>query len=132
MLSDLQDAEVDSRIALQDGATGTWHIVRRDEIDWIGTDNAVGVRVHIGKESYVLRKTLVELERSLDRRVFLRVHRSYIVNAKHIRQVKPLLKGEYAVVLSDGTIIDSGRTYRDVVEAFLHDRANQLEGYDDR
>jgi two-component system LytT family response regulator len=132
MLSDLQDAEVDSRIALQDGPTGTWHIVRRDEIDWIGTDSAVGVRVHIGKESYVLRKTLVELERSLDRRVFLRVHRSYIVNAKHIRQVKPLLKGEYAVVLSDGTIIDSGRTYRDVVEAFLHDRANQLEGFDDR
>ena len=132
MLSDLQDAEVDSRIALQDGATGTWHIVRRDEVDWIGTDNAVGVRVHIGKESYVLRKTLVELERSLDRRLFLRVHRSYIVNAKHIRQVKPLLKGEYAVVLSDGTIIDSGRTYRDVIEAFLHDRANQLEGSDDR
>jgi len=126
ILADLQDANTDSRIALQDGRSGTWHIVSRDEIDWIGSDAAAGIRVHIGKESYVLRKTLHELEQALDRRTFLRVHRSYIINTAHIRQVKPLLKGEFAIVLTDGTVLDTGRTYRETIEDFLRARTQRL------
>jgi two-component system LytT family response regulator len=132
VLADLRDANTDRRIALQDGRTGTWHIMVRDDIDWIGTDSSARVRVHIGKEAYVLRKTLVELEHSLDRRKFLRIHRSYIVNTTHIRQVKPLLKGEFAIVLTDGTVLDSGRTYREVIEDFLRVRAQQLVGIDEK
>jgi len=128
VLADLQDASTDPRIALQDGRTGTWYIVSGDDIDWIGTDVSAGVRVHIGKESYVLRKTLAELEHSLDRRMFLRVHRSYIVNTTHIRQIKPLLKGEFAIVLTDGTVLDTGRTYREVIDDFLKARTQQLVG----
>lgn len=128
VLVDLQNADTDRRIALQDGRTGTWHIVVRDDIDWIGANNSAGVRVHVGKEAYVLRKTLIELEHSLERRIFLRIHRSYIVNTTHIRQVKPLLKGEFAVVLTNGTVLDSGRTYRDAIEDFLRARAHQLVG----
>ena len=128
ILADLQDVTTDPRIALQDGRSGTWHIVSRDEIDWIGADSSAGVRVHIGKESYVLRKTLYELERALDRRTFLRVHRSYIVNTARIRQVKPLLKGEFAIVFADGTVLDSGRTYREAIEDFLRARTQQLVG----
>jgi two-component system LytT family response regulator len=126
ILAELQDANTDSRIALQDGSTGTWHIVSRNEIDWIGADGAAGIRVHIGKESYVLRKTLHELEHALDRRTFLRIHRSYIINTSHIRQVKPLLKGEFAIVLTDGTVLDSGRTYRETIEEFLRARTQRL------
>lgn len=132
ILADLQDVNTDPRIALQDGRTGTWHIVSRDEIDWIGADGSAGVRVHIGKESYVLRKALYELEHALDRRTFLRVHRSYIVNTAHIRQVKPLLKGEFAIVLADGTVLDSGRTYRESIEEFLRARTQQLVGAGDQ
>ncbi len=128
VLADLHDVDRDPRIALQDGRTGTWHIVSRDEIDWIGADGSAGVRVHIGKESYVLRKTLVELEHALDPRTFLRVHRSYIVNTNRIRQIKPLLKGEFAIILMDGTVLDSGRTYREPIERFLRLRAEQLVG----
>lgn len=125
VLAALHDVNSDPRIALRDGKTGTWHLVSRDDIDWIGADGS-RVRVHIGKESYVLQKTLAELENALDPRAFLRVHRSYIVGTAHIRYVKPLLKGEYAIVLTDGTILDSGRTYRVAVERFLHERAQQL------
>jgi two-component system, LytTR family, response regulator len=126
VLAALHDVNNDPRIALRDGKTGTWHLVSRDDIDWIGADGSARVRVHIGKESYVLQKTLAELENALDPRAFLRVHRSYIVGTAHIRYVKPLLKGEYAIVLTDGTILDSGRTYRAAVELFLHERAEQL------
>lgn len=126
ILASLREADVDPRVALRDGRTGTWHIVSREEIDWIGADGSARVLVHIGKESYLWRKTLAELEHTLDPRVFLRVHRSVIVNTGHIRQVKPLLKGEFAIVLSDGTVLDTGRTYREAIEAFLRERAQQL------
>jgi two-component system LytT family response regulator len=126
MLAALHDVNSDSRIALQDGRTGTWNIVSRDEIDWIGADGSARVLLHIGKESYLWRKTLSELERMLDPNEFLRVHRSVIVNIRHIRQVKPLLKGEFAIVLTDGTVLDTGRTYRATVESFLRERAEQV------
>lgn len=126
VLAALHDVNNDPRIALRDGKTGTWHIVSRDDIEWIGADGSARVRVHVGKESYVLQKTLAELENALDPRAFLRVHRSYIVGTAHIRYVKPLLKGEYAIVLTDGTMLDSGRTYRAAVEHFLHECAGQL------
>ena len=126
VLASLRDVNTDPRVALQDGRTGTWHIVSREEIDWIGADGSARVLVHIGMESYLWRKTLSDLEHTLDPRVFLRVHRSYIVNTGRIRQVKPLLKGEFAIVLTDGTMLDTGRTYREAVEAFLRERAQQL------
>jgi two-component system LytT family response regulator len=126
MLAALHEQRADTRIALQDGRTGTWHIVSRDEIDWIGTDGSSRVLVHVGKESYLWRKTLAEIEHTLDPGVFLRVHRSYIVNTAHIRQVKPLLKGEFAIVLTDGTMLDTGRTYREAVERFLSRRTRGL------
>jgi two-component system, LytTR family, response regulator len=126
VLADLRDASQDLRIALLDGRSGTWHIVSRDEIDYIGADGSARVLVHVGKETYLWRKTLSELEHSLDPRVFLRVHRSYIVNIGRIRQVKPLLKGEFAIVLTQGTVLDTGRTYREVIESFLKERAQLL------
>lgn len=131
VLASLRDIDTDPRVALQDGRTGTWHIVSRDEIDWIGAEGSARVLVHIGKESYLWRKTLAELEHTLDPRVFLRMHRSYIVNTGRIRQVKPLLKGEFAIVLADGTMLDTGRTYREAVENFLRERAQQLGAADE-
>lgn len=131
VLDALREVNADPRVALQDGHTGTWHIVSRDEIDWIGADGSARVLVHIGKQSYLWRKTLSELEHTLDPHTFLRVHRSYIVNTGHIRQVKPLLKGEFAIVLAEGTVLDTGRTYRDAVQNFLRERAQQLNVDDD-
>jgi two-component system LytT family response regulator len=132
VLAALQEVNTDPRVALQDGRTGTWQIVSRDQIDWIGADGSSRVLVHVGREAYLWRKTLSELEHTLDPRTFLRVHRSYIVNTGHIRQVKPLLKGEFAIVLDDGTLLDTGRTYRDAVEAFLRERTQQLRVPDDQ
>jgi len=119
VLTALQGVHSDARLAVLDGATGTWHIIARDRIDWIQADGSARVRVHIGSDSFVWKKTLAELEHTLDAGVFLRVHRSYIVNVNRIQQVKPLLKGEYSLILASGSMLDTGRTYRDAVERFL-------------
>jgi len=82
------------------------------EIDWIeAADNYV--RLHTGRESHLLRETMNSLEKKLDPDQFLRVHRSRIVNARKIKELQPLFRGEYDIMLRDGTRVESGRGYRD-------------------
>ncbi len=46
-------------------------------------------------------KTLEELEKDLDGRIFWRVHRSYIVNINHVAEILPLPTGSYRLRLDD-------------------------------
>jgi two-component system LytT family response regulator len=122
MLADLREDHPDQRLALRDEKSGAWQIIDKEQIDYIAANGSSGVEVHAGAESYHWRRTLTDLERTLDPHSFLRIHRSYIVNGARIRRVKPLQKGEYAVFLDGNTVVDSGRTYRHVIERFLEQR----------
>jgi two-component system LytT family response regulator len=61
-------------------------------------------------------KSLLE---QLDDRLFKRVHRSTIVNMKHIKQIFPHTKGEYFLLLGEHDRIKVSRNYREVVKEFL-------------
>lgn len=50
---------------------------------------------------------------------FLRVHRSFIVQADRIHSIEPLFKGDYVITLRDGTKLQSGRTYRERIQQLL-------------
>jgi two-component system LytT family response regulator len=97
---------------------GVYQVVRARDVEWIEAKNG-GVLVHVGKDAYPARQTLTAVEERLDPGVFLRIHRSLIVNRTRIQWVKPLWKGEYLVKLSSGRSLGTGRTYRDAVETFL-------------
>ncbi|HEY9285241.1 MAG TPA: LytTR family DNA-binding domain-containing protein [Pyrinomonadaceae bacterium] len=88
------------------------------EIDWI---EAAGnyVRLHAGRESHLVQGTMSRLEGRLDPNVFLRVHRSAIVNITRIRELHPLFHGEYAIKLAGGKELTSGRGYRDNLQRLL-------------
>ncbi len=75
---------------------------------------AVGnyVKLRTRKQSYLLRTTLASLERRLDAAVFVRTHRSYMVNIRNVRELVPVSHGDYNVVLHDGTAIPLSRVYR--------------------
>jgi two-component system, LytTR family, response regulator len=93
-------------------------LVPVDSIDWIeASDNYV--RLHCGRARHVLGETLTSLERRLDPRRFLRIHRSRMVNRSRIVAVHVLLGGTYEVELRDGTRVASGRNYRDRVQKLL-------------
>ena len=69
--------------------------------------------------AYLHKETLTGLMARLDPLEFLRIHRSHAVNVRHVCELRPLLHGEYAVILDDGTQITSGRSYRaDIQTAF--------------
>jgi DNA-binding LytR/AlgR family response regulator len=46
------------------------------------------VVIHTSKESYTIHSTMKEIERKLSDNVFMRVHRSYIINLKAIESIK--------------------------------------------
>jgi two-component system, LytTR family, response regulator len=87
-------------------------------IDWVeALDNHV--RLHTGRETLVVRDTLTHLAERLPPGLFLRVHRSTLVNTDRIREIQPWFGGEYAIVLTDGTKLTTGRRYRAAVQSFL-------------
>jgi two-component system, LytTR family, response regulator len=92
--------------------------IRTEEIDWIEADRNY-IRLHVDGRSYLLRENLGHIESTLDPARFCRIHRSTIVNVDRIKAVESLFRGEYLVVLNDGTKLTSGRSYRRKLHALL-------------
>lgn len=92
--------------------------VRIPDVDWVDADGDF-VHVHVGRETHTLRETMAEMEAKLPSPQFVRVHRSVIVNTERIREIQPWFKGDYVILLHDGTKIRSGRTYRDRVQGLM-------------
>ncbi len=92
-------------------SSGRVFFLRVDEIDWI---EAAGnyVRLHVGKETHLLRDTMSSLEARLDPKKFLRIHRSTMVNIERIQELQPLFHGDYIVILRDGKQLNLSRGYR--------------------
>jgi two-component system LytT family response regulator len=93
-------------------ASGRVLFLKTEDIDWI---EAAGnyVRLHVGRESHLLRETMNTIETKLDPARFLRIHRSTIVNLDRIKEMQPWFSGEYVVLLKDGTELRLSRGYRD-------------------
>jgi hypothetical protein len=50
---------------------------------------------------------------------FLRIRHSTIVNIEGVKELRPLFRGEYLIVLRDGTELTSSRRYRKNLDAIL-------------
>ncbi|MBE0364065.1 two-component system, LytT family, response regulator [Pseudoalteromonas ulvae UL12] len=70
-------------------------------------------------KTHILRKTMKELEQELDPNLFVRVHRSAIVNTKQITKLVTQVSGEYQLVLENGQELKVSRSYRDKVKSAL-------------
>ena len=105
-----------SRLAVE--SDGRYIFLKVAEIDWI---EAAGnyLTLHVGKQSYLLRGRISELEKNLSPDEFFRIHRSTIVNLDRIKEFLPLFKGEGLVVLKDGTELSASRSCSRKLHAFL-------------
>ncbi len=90
-------------------------LVRASEVDWV---DAAGnyVRLNSNGATYLMRETMSSLERRLDPRQFMRIHRSTIVNIERIREIRPLQHGEHLVVLDSGQRLTLSRSYRNKLD----------------
>lgn len=96
-------------------AEGRMVFLNPAEIDWIEAASNY-VRLHLGTTSYLVRGTVGETEARLDRKRFVRIHRSVIVNVDCIKEVKACNSGEFMVTLTHGKQLPASRGYRENVE----------------
>lgn len=90
-------------------------IVKAEQIEWIESAGNYAL-LHVGKQTHLLRETLTALEAQLDPKRFLRVNRSALVNLDQVKELQPLFKGEYVVVLHNGKQLPLTRGIREVEE----------------
>jgi two-component system LytT family response regulator len=93
-------------------------VIRVADIDWIEADRDY-VSVHVGGKTWLMRETIAAVELRLALSGFVRIHRSTLVNAERVKELRPQDKGEYTVVLHDGTELKLTRHYRASVERLI-------------
>jgi two-component system, LytTR family, response regulator len=111
LLDDLRrEQNTPDRFIIKSG--GRVVFLRMEEIDWMST---VGnyVRLQVGRDSHLMRETMTGMESKLDPVSFMRIHRSTIVNLDRVKEVQPWAKGEYVVIMRDGTRLIMSRRYRE-------------------
>jgi two-component system LytT family response regulator len=99
-------------------AGGKITFLNADEISWIEADG-VYVKLHTASKTHLYRASLNELEKSLNPEIFVRIHRSTIVNLVSMKELYLHSHGDYIAVLNDGTRLKLSRSYRSKVEARL-------------
>lgn len=110
-----QSAPVE-RLAVRKGRARV--TIRVEDIRWIEAESNY-VRLHLAETSYLERTSLTALERTLDPRRFVRIHRSLIVNADRIRRIESAGHGDMLLTLEDGSHLNLSRRYRARLESVL-------------
>jgi two-component system LytT family response regulator len=85
------------------------------DIDWIEAAGYYAC-VHVGSDTHVIRRTLLELERDLGDERFSRIHRSIIVNLDRIHGLEIQHGGEYEVVLKSKIRLQLSRRFRKLLQ----------------
>ena len=99
----------ESRIAIKT----TGRILFIDAVDIVAVE-AEGnyVMLHHKSSSHLLRESISAVEEKLSGRGFIRIHRSVLVNAAKVEEVRRLSTGEHSLRLRNGKEYTVTRTYR--------------------
>ncbi len=104
------------KITVKDG--NDIQFIRVEDIAWV---DAAGdyMCIHARGKTHIMRITMKQLEGMLNPAVFLRVHRSTIVNNRYINGAQTLNNGEYLLNLEGGAQLKVSRSYKDRIREFL-------------
>jgi hypothetical protein len=93
------------------GADRVW-FVEPSDIDWIEADGDYVV-VHVGTMQHRVREAISAIERRVPQQQLVRVSRSAIVNLSAVREMQRWFRGNFVIILRDGTRVTTGARYRD-------------------
>jgi two-component system, LytTR family, response regulator len=93
-------------------------VVKVEDIRWM---QAAGnyIRLHVGKSSHLLRRSMKNLQTLLDPNRFLRVHRNAIVNLDHVEEFHLPPSGNMFVKLNDGLCLPLRKANRALLRRLL-------------
>ena len=116
MANSQMTSQVGRRLVIRTGGRVVFLDV--DEIDWVEAA-ANYVRLHVGKESYLLREGISRISEKLDPGNFVRIHRSTLANVRKIKELQPCNSGEYIMVMKDGKELSCSRGYRTKLQSVI-------------
>jgi two-component system, LytTR family, response regulator len=93
------------------------------DIDWIEAAGYYAC-LHVGRDTHILRRSLLELEQDLGDEKFIRIHRSIVVNLERIRGLELQPGGEYEVVLKSKVRLRLSRRYRKRLRDRMSERSS--------
>jgi two-component system, LytTR family, response regulator len=114
-LAALLGAGTSQRIAVRD--RGRIVLLPSREIDCVEAEGDYA-SIRAGEKTYLVRETMAQMETRLGTG-FLRIHRSAIVNAARIRELRPQPNGEFVVILHTGLELRASRGYADRLRAAI-------------
>src|SRR5262249_51462594 len=118
LLQDLQSRKTDYLERFVVKKAGRILFVDASDIEWVSSEGNY-VELHSKGKTHLVRETMDHLEGKLNPRDFIRIRRSTIVRTDVIKELQPLFNGEYALILKDGTQLQSSRRYRKNLDALL-------------
>jgi two-component system LytT family response regulator len=92
--------------------------VKANDVEWIAAEGNYA-RLHTSDASYLIRESLQHLESELEPEMFVRVHRSAIVNIERVRKLIVGAEGTFSIVLQSDASVPLGPTYRERLEGLL-------------
>ncbi len=95
------------RIVIRDGTRV--HILPVAGLDYAEAQDDYVCLASAGKK-YLKQQTITSLESCLDPALFVRIHRSYIVNLERVSKIEPYGKDSRLAILADGTRLPVSRS----------------------
>ena len=80
------------------------------------------LRVVTNPKKHLIRQTLQTIEDQLDPDLFLRIHRSILVNINYLQNVHYEGNNQYAFHLKNGACLTSSRSYKDTIQEFIKEK----------
>jgi len=93
-------------------------VLLREKVEWVEGEREY-VRLHVGRESHLVRQTMNAIEQMLAPFGFVRVHRSTIVNLDYVKEMTPLESGDYEISMRDSSKLRMSRKYRACLQNLL-------------
>jgi DNA-binding LytR/AlgR family response regulator len=90
-------------------------VIAAEDVEWFEAASYYA-RLHVGKETYLIRETMGALESRLDPARFIRAHRSAIVQPGLIASLERRRLGDHVAVLRSGARVPVGRNRWSAVE----------------
>jgi two-component system LytT family response regulator len=88
-------------------------LIKAHEVDWIESAANYAL-LHVGDKTHLVRETMQALETKLNPKIFQRISRSVIVNLERVKELQPMGKGQYVIILANGKQLTMSRGIRDL------------------
>lgn len=86
-------------------------LINTSEIMWFEAASDY-VTIHLKKDNFFIKDTIKNLEKKLNPAVFVRTHRSFLVNINYVKEFQPLDAKNHILVMHNGSELKLSLKYR--------------------